>query len=129
MMMKHKLIDSGTTAKNVKPMKLIVLFLITSCLPMTAFSQADSRMIDEIRKHNDGPALWWAGHNSWIIKSGDLVISTDLYLENSTRIAPSPITPEEIATEIDISFVTHAHGDHFNEYTSRILLENLPASL
>jgi L-ascorbate metabolism protein UlaG (beta-lactamase superfamily) len=80
-------------------------------------------MIDDIKKHREGMAVWWAGHNSWIIKSGDLVVATDLYLENYTRIAPAPITPEELASEIDISFVTHAHGDHFNEYTSRILLE------
>ena len=51
------------------------------------------------------------------------MVATDLYLENGLRLAPAPITPEEIASEIDISFVTHAHGDHFNEYTSRVLLE------
>jgi len=83
----------------------------------------EKRMIDDIKKHREGMAVWWAGHNSWIIKSGDLVVATDLYLENDTRIAPAPITPEELASEIDISFVTHGHGDHFNEYTSRILLE------
>lgn len=80
-------------------------------------------MIDEIQAHRDGTAVWWAGHNSWIIKSGDLVVTTDLYLKNDERIEPVPITPEEIASQIDISFVTHAHGDHFNEYTSKILLE------
>jgi L-ascorbate 6-phosphate lactonase len=89
----------------------------------SSFGQENKKMIDDIREHKTGLAVWWAGHNSWIIKSGDLVVSTDLYLENSLRLAPSPITPEEIASEIDISFVTHAHGDHFNEYTSRILLE------
>lgn len=67
--------------------------------------------------------MLWAGQNSWIIKSGDLVIATDLFLENSERIEPAPITPEEISGIIDISFVTHAHGDHFDEYTSRILVE------
>jgi len=102
---------------------LVLFFAITYLSGTTVFSQGENRMIDDIRKHADGTAVWWAGHNSWIIKSGDLVVSTDLYLENGTRIAQSPITPEEIATEIDISFVTHAHGDHFNEYTSRILLE------
>lgn len=58
-----------------------------------------------------------------MIKSDSLVIATDLFLEEAGRIAPSPITPEEIADVLDISFVTHAHEDHFNEYTSRILLE------
>jgi L-ascorbate metabolism protein UlaG (beta-lactamase superfamily) len=97
----------------------VVLFLGIPCL-----SQERGRMIDEIRSHKNGMMMWWAGHNSWIIKSGDLVVATDLYLENDMRIAPSPITPEELASEIDISFVTHAHGDHFNAYTSQVLLQH-----
>jgi L-ascorbate metabolism protein UlaG (beta-lactamase superfamily) len=90
---------------------------------MESPAQEHKKMIDDIKAHKSGVGVWWAGHNSWIIRSGDLVVTTDLYLENSIRLAPSPITPEEIASVIDISFVTHAHGDHFNEYTSRILLE------
>lgn len=92
-------------------------------IPLCSFGQGDKRMMEEIQAHQTGTALWWAGHNSWIIKSEGLVVTTDLYLENSLRLAPSPITAEEIAAEVDISFVTHAHGDHFNEHTSRILLE------
>ena len=104
-------------------MKNIFLFLLIISMAHPGFSQQAGRMIDEIRLHKNGTALWWAGHNSWIIKSGELVVATDLYLENGSRNDPAPVTPEEIASEIDISFVTHGHGDHFNEYTSRILLE------
>ncbi|HEX8038421.1 MAG TPA: MBL fold metallo-hydrolase [Chryseosolibacter sp.] len=89
----------------------------------SSFGQPARKMIDDIKDHKTGLALWWAGHNSWIIRSGDLVVTTDLYLENDMRLEPSPLTPEEIAPEVDISFVTHAHGDHFNEYTSRVLIE------
>lgn len=99
---------------------MILLLLILTVCRMVA---QDIKMIDDIRSHQSGTAVWWAGHNSWIIKSGDLVVTTDLYLENSLRLEPSPVTPEEIASIIDISFVTHAHGDHFNEYTSKVLLE------
>lgn len=100
---------------------LAIASLLATASPLQA--QPPGRMIDEIRQHVSGTAVWWAGHNSWIVRSGDLVVTTDLYLENSLRFAPAPITPEEIASVIDVSFVTHAHGDHFNEYTSRILLE------
>ena len=99
---------------------IIALFL---CATFFANAQNNTRMIDEIKSHKNGTGVWWAGHNSWIIKSGDMVVTTDLYLENGLRLEPSPITPEEIASEVDISIVTHAHGDHFNEYTSRVLLE------
>jgi L-ascorbate metabolism protein UlaG (beta-lactamase superfamily) len=103
---------------------ILILFLITALVVTTAYGQENQKkMIDDIREHKEGIGVWWAGHNSWIIKAGDLVVTTDLYLENSMRLAASPISPEEIASEIDVSFVTHAHGDHFNEKTSRILLE------
>ena len=103
--------------------KAIFLLLLLGWQVHIVLGQPANRMIDDMKAHKGEVAVWWAGHNSWIIKSGDLVVATDLYLENNTRINPSPITPEELATEIDISFVTHAHGDHFNEYTSKILLE------
>jgi len=103
-------------------MRNLSILLIFIGLNNLAFSQ-NERMIDQIRNHKTGTAVWWAGQDSWVIKSGDLVIANDLFLENTERITPAPITPEEIASVIDISFVTHAHGDHFEEYTSRILVE------
>jgi L-ascorbate 6-phosphate lactonase len=103
-------------------MKNVFLLLFIFSINSIGFGQ-DNRMIDQIRSQKGGTSVWWAGQDSWVIKSGDLVIATDLFLENSGRIAPSPVTPEELASVLDISFVTHAHGDHFEEYTSRILLE------
>ena len=103
-------------------MRNLSILLIFIGLNNLAFSQ-NERMIDQIRNHKIGTAVWWAGQDSWVIKSGDLVIANDLFLENTERITPAPITPEEIDSVIDISFVTHAHGDHFEEYTSRILVE------
>jgi L-ascorbate 6-phosphate lactonase len=100
-----------------------VFSLMLLCLLNWTCSGQEGRMIDEIRNHLTGTAVWWAGQDSWIIKSGELVIATDLFLENKGRIAPSPVTPEELAPVLDISFITHSHGDHFEEYTSRILLE------
>jgi L-ascorbate 6-phosphate lactonase len=98
-------------------------FLFLFLFLVNTSSGQDKRMIDEINGHKSGTAVWWIGQGSWIIKSGDLVISTDLFLENKGRIAPSPVTPEEIAPILDVAFITHGHGDHFEEYTSRILSE------
>jgi L-ascorbate metabolism protein UlaG (beta-lactamase superfamily) len=80
-------------------------------------------MLDDIKNQNAGTTVYWVGQASWIIRSGDLVISTDLFLDESGRIELAPVTPEEIAPLLDISFITHGHGDHFDEYTSRILVE------
>ncbi len=103
-------------------MKRLLFFTAILFFSVPVFCQPNT-LINDIKAHTTGTAVWWAGHNSWLIKSGDLLIATDLYLENGSRYEPAPVTPEEIAAELDISFVTHAHGDHFDPYTSRILLE------
>ena len=87
-------------------------------------SDTKSRLIDEIRAHKKGIAVWWVGHNGWLIKSDDILVGTDLPLETKARAVPSPVTAEELASELDISFVTHEHSDHFERETSKILLEN-----
>lgn len=103
-------------------MKRLTIILSAIIFSTPVLSQ-QNRLIDEIKAHTSGTAVWWAGHNSWLIKFDSILIATDLFLENGNRYETAPITPEELASELDISFVTHAHGDHFNEYTSRILLE------
>lgn len=91
--------------------------------PIHVRSSIDNRLVDEIRAHTEGIAVWWVGHNGWLIKSDNTLIGTDLPLETKGRKAPSPITAKELAGELDISFVTHEHGDHFERETSRILTE------
>ncbi len=82
------------------------------------------RTIDEIKAHDTGLAVWWTGHNGWLIKYNDILIGTDLALESEDRSVPSPISAMELAGELDISFITHEHGDHFGRETSRILAEH-----
>lgn len=101
----------------------ILLIILSMVLCQSIYAQ-DNNIIDEIKSHTEGTKLWWAGHNGWIIKSDDVVITTDIFLEDDKRIEPSPITPEELAEVIDVSFITHRHGDHFNRYTSKVLLNN-----
>lgn len=83
----------------------------------------ENRLINEIRAHNEGMAIWWTGHNGWLIKSGGILIGTDLALESKARAVPSPVSAAELAPELDFSFVTHEHSDHFERETSKILLE------
>jgi L-ascorbate metabolism protein UlaG (beta-lactamase superfamily) len=79
-----------------------------------------SKIIDEIRAHDKSLAVWWTGYNGWLIKYNDLLIGTDLVLKSGERSKPSPIS----AMELDISFISHEHGDHFGRETSRVLAEN-----
>jgi len=81
------------------------------------------RIRDEIKAHESGLAVWWTGHNGWLIKSETLLIGTDLATEDDGRLYQSPITAAELAPLLDLAFITHKHGDHFNRKTARVLAE------
>ncbi len=90
---------------------------------LNIYPKVKGTVIDEIRAHQKGIAVWWVGHNGWLIKADNTLIGTDLPLETEAREVPTPITASELAGEINFSFVTHEHGDHFERETSKILLE------
>lgn len=107
---------------------LSILFALLLTFNPAAHSQTppalpSHRMIDEIKAHTTGMAVWWTGHNGWLIKQDSILIGTDLVLENEDRQSPAPVSAAEIAPLLDISFITHEHGDHFGRNTSRILAE------
>ncbi len=101
---------------------LLLLMGFTHLLPAQT-EEPPGRMIAEIKAHTSGVAVWWTGHNGWLIKYNDLLIGTDLALESKERAVSSPISAEELAGELDILFVSHEHGDHFERETSEILSE------
>ena len=81
------------------------------------------RIRDEVKAHRSGLAVWWTGHNGWLIKSDTTLIGTDLATEDEARLYRSPISAEELAPVLDVAFITHGHGDHFNRKTARVLAE------
>lgn len=103
---------------------ILALLLGTSvcCHAQKTFSKG--KLLKEIQSHKEGLAVWWTGHNGWLIKYNDILIGTDLALESKDRAIASPISAEELAAELDISFITHEHGDHFERETSKILSQN-----
>ena len=48
---------------------------------------------------------------------------TDIALESEDRQVVAPISAAELAPELNISFITHEHGDHFERETSKLLTE------
>ena len=101
--------------------RLIHVKIFVFALAYVSFTQ-ESSLISEIRQYEGPTAVWWIGHNTWVIKSGDKVICTDLFL-GGQRYEPAAVTAEELASILDISFVTHAHDDHFNAANSKVLVE------
>jgi L-ascorbate metabolism protein UlaG (beta-lactamase superfamily) len=103
----------------------IPFLFYTSILGQTEASNHSSshQILEEIKAHTTGMAIWWTGHNGWLVKSDNILIGTDLALESEERQVAAPISAEDLAPELDISFITHEHGDHFERETSRILAE------
>lgn len=112
-------------ANKLPPFLLLLLVFGTTGLvwPQGMTTGTGTELLQQIREQRSGSAVWWMGHNGWLIKSDGLLMATDLVLEDSERLQPPPITTAALAEELDISFVTHWHGDHFHERTSRLLLE------
>ena len=78
--------------------------------------QTPSRQIlEEIKSHTSGIAIWWTGHNGWLIKSDNILIGTDLAIKEvnipSGRInVAEPRKPFSIG-EVKIEPIRAIHGN------------------
>jgi L-ascorbate metabolism protein UlaG (beta-lactamase superfamily) len=100
--------------------RLFLIALMTAALAAPQARPAHS-VLDELHAHHSGIEIWWVGNAGWLIKSGDLLIGTDLDLSMDEKIQPPPITARELAEELDVAFVSHHHGDHCNVPTIKEL--------
>jgi L-ascorbate metabolism protein UlaG (beta-lactamase superfamily) len=97
--------------------------LILGCTFLSGplFTPDPQQTRDQIKTHQKGIAVWWTGNAGWLIKSDGLLIGVDLDLEVAEKINPPPITAEDLVDQLDVAFVTHHHGDHFNGPTLKAL--------
>lgn len=80
-------------------------------------------ILEKLLSVREGIGLCWLGNLSWLIGTRDLLIAVDLDLDLEIRIRESPVPAAEIAPALDLFFITHGHGDHFNSSTAAILVE------
>jgi len=81
------------------------------------------QIVMEIERHDAGLGIWWTGHNGWLLKADGVLVGTDLVLADPARREnPPPVDLAQVAKLLDVSFVTHGHGDHFNGPTTRYLV-------
>lgn len=73
---------------------------------------------------DEGLGICWLGNLSWVLRAGETTVAFDLDLESDRRLQPSPVPTAELGAELDVQFLTHAHGDHFGEETSRTLVQH-----
>ena len=67
--------------------------------------------------------LCWLGNLGWLIRAEGKLVAFDLDLDRASRLKPSPVPTADLASVLDVVFITHEHGDHFGEATARILAE------
>jgi len=61
------------------------------------------------------------GNLSRLICAQEQLIAFDLDLDLDLRLQPSPVPAAAIAQSLDVLFITHEHGDHFNATTGAVL--------
>jgi L-ascorbate metabolism protein UlaG (beta-lactamase superfamily) len=98
----------------------IILVLGIAALHAAA-QQSSPSVLESVRSHRQGVAVWWVGNAGWLIKSDGLLIGLDLDLSEPQKVQPPVIKPDELASELDVAFVSHHHGDHCNVATIRAL--------
>jgi len=104
---------------------LILMLLISRSTLLSDGSSpgASSQTLEQIKTHQQGIALWWTGNAGWLIKADGVLIGIDLDLEREEKISEPPVSAEDLAGLLDLAFVTHHHGDHFNEPTLKNLAQ------
>lgn len=103
------------------PVYTVLILVATIGIASPQAGPASHAVLDQVRSHHSGIAVWWVGNAGWLIKADDLLISTDLDLSSEEKIQAPPITAEQLAGELDVAFVTHHHGDHCNVTTIKAL--------
>lgn len=82
-----------------------------------------NRLLEQLTASPPDLAVCWLGNLGWLIHAGTQLVAFDLDLDHDLRLNPAPIPTEEIAPVLDVLFITHEHGDHFNATTAAILAE------
>jgi L-ascorbate 6-phosphate lactonase len=100
----------------------LLLIAAATAAPMAPqAAPAATNLVEEVKSHHEGIAVWWVGNAGWLIKSDELLVGIDLDLEAGEKIRTPPVTATELAGLVDVVFATHHHGDHCNVSTIRTL--------
>ena len=102
---------------------LLSMAIAAAVLSLPQANQPAGTVLDEIRSHHSGLAVWWVGNAGWLIKSDEVLIGIDLDLDSASKVQPPPISAQDLAAQLDVAFVTHHHGDHCNIPTLRSLAQ------
>ena len=79
-------------------------------------------ILDQLLSIQSGLGFCWLGNDGWLIRSRQRLIAFDPDLRvPPSRLQKSPVSAEEMAPSLDVVFISHRHGDHFQPETAAIL--------
>lgn len=82
-----------------------------------------AQVLQELMAVNAGLAVCWLGNDGWLLRGQGRLIAFDLDLDPASRLAPAPVSAEDLAPVLEALFISHEHGDHFNDRTAAVLAE------
>lgn len=74
-------------------------------------------ILEQLTASDSGISVCWLGNLSWLICAQGQLMAFDLDLDLDLRLQPSPVPISALAGRLNVLFITHEHGDHFNAAT------------
>jgi L-ascorbate metabolism protein UlaG (beta-lactamase superfamily) len=97
-------------------------FVVRNAMGERCSEGAGAGPLERLLAVEDGLGVCWIGNAGWLVRSEGKLIAFDPDLDpGGLRVEPPPLTAEELAPVLDAVFITHEHGDHFNDHTGRVL--------
>jgi len=80
--------------------------------------------VQETKPQRGNAAFWWLGQQGYIVKTGDITLVFDPYLNPAgNRLIPPLFNPEDL-TFADFIFGSHDHGDHIDHFAYPLLAKS-----
>jgi L-ascorbate metabolism protein UlaG (beta-lactamase superfamily) len=84
-------------------------------------SSKPGTILERLPAVGQGLGVCWMGNAGWLVFGEGRLVAFDPDLESTSLLRKPPVSTEELAPALDAVFVTHEHGDHFNDATCAIL--------
>ncbi len=101
---------------------LLAVFMVNLAFAKTIFEAIggeDSNKISDIQLNNGEAAVWYLFHCGWAVKTSSTLMIFDYLVEMQKPEQPSLfngfVNPNEIKDQNVYVFISHGHGDHFDE--------------
>lgn len=129
-LLSHRFVKARAGRGGLRLAAVLVVALAVAATVVAAERPASIPIAPQLAQAQQGLSLWWTGNAGWLIRSPEVLLGVDLVLEPDEPFLAEfsmdvryerPLRAADLA-QLDLSLVSHAHGDHFARETTRVLL-------